>query len=678
MDASQFWNDPLEFSTAYPKSTATMFDLLGQTKILCLVILPEKDSSGLYRGDKILKKDWTEVFSMRDPFKLLGYENKPLKLKTGIEPDYTNDGFPFNHEYPIMYEKPVVKYAFYAHTLDDDKKDMYALIGSNGTSKRVLREVKDTCLPFPQKMKEDLPYNPEQFPNCIDYPKNRNPTLVEFSKFLQENPTVGCFYVKYDDGPEMRQRRSDETTRDHAAAVAAAERHSLHPPTVDPRDSSSQEAYDAWEKKYCIQKYGQNYGQQSGGGDPKYVVPTITANLFEFSHNPEYTPPTSGSVSDRYILDGNGVRAFTKRIEDFYDEFFGDEYQKNVKGSINAMVQKRLKKYEDAIQTAIELDMPGLIPKWLLDEADKNITTRTRQNYIDYINDYLNKYFNEENPVKGFSSLLNRVTGKNDELKSSKMRIDKKRDELRSAMNLKYIQKQFETDAILQFPDTLSEVNTGIAGLMRNEEVIKNKYTKLLASFCCLFFDKSFVNVLTEMRIDFNTFEIFRESNNPNSNLLKAMCKVIKSIGPLSEKLSTPDVASASTVPGTDWTADFTTHTLPVTSATSDTSRVASDSDWVADFRHVPIAPAALPVPQATPPVQANPPGLFWQEHADTALKAGGGIGKPYGKKNRKRYSRKRYSRKRYSRKNRKRYSGKNRKRYSGKNKKRYSKKNQK
>ena len=731
-DASHFWNGPEEFSTTHSTSTATMFDLLGKTKILCLVILPKKDGTELYRGDKILKEGWEQVVSKSQPPRVLGYKN--MKARAQTDENLNDIKFPFSNEYPFMYKNPVVKYAFYAHTLDKKStpnENMYALIGSNGISTYYLTHVEDTCLPFPKKMSDrgkDLPYNPEQFPNRNGYLENRNPTLVEFSKFLKENPNVGCFYVTYDDGEVMRKRRSEEKERDRAAALARQEEFERNGPYYDQHDSFSQGEWEKWmRRRWGPQPQGhQHRGQpQKDGGVPKYVVPTITPNLFEFSHSTEYTPPTSGHVSDRYILDKDGVADFTGRIKKFGDEFFGTEYKKKVNDSIDAMVKKRLQKYIDAIPTAIELEIPGLIPEWLLDKAKSVLVEQNmnyRQYYINYINDYLNKPFDKEessgflSKIKGkLTELKGKVTGKTGELKSLKERIDEKRAKLRSTANLKRIEEEFVRDAILQFPTRLSERNTGLAGLMRNKEVIERNYTKLLTSFCCLFFVDSFKDILRRT-IDVDTFEIFRESNNPNSNLLKALYLVIDNIEANQANPAAPvavvlddfskqpvvlgnsmDVAQT-TQPvdlGTGW-ADFSKH--PGNQVLPDTQPVDLGTEW-ADFSKHPdnqVLPDTQPADLGTewadfskhpgnqPVPQGTPSGTFWKDYAHNLPDvAGGGIGKPYGKKNRKRYSRKRYSRKRYSRKrysgkNRKRYSGKNRKRYSGKNKKRYSKKNRK
>ena len=690
-DASHFWNNPLGFSTTRSTSTATMFDLLGKTKILCLVILPKKDSDGLYRGDKILKQGWEAILSRRDQNTVVGYTNKVLGYTTTSDPDCTNVGFPFNNEYPIMYGNPVVKYAFYAHTIDKSSgnDNMYALIGSNGTSKHDLRDVENTCLPFPTKMKsgsgEDLPYNPEQFPNRNGYLENRNPTLVEFSNFLNKNPTVGCFYVRYDDGPEMQERRSDKTKADAAAREDdAADRRYQNSLNGGPPVHQSE--------------LGQNGGYtQNGGGGPEYVVPTINASMFEGNHKP-YIPPTSGHVLDRYILDQFGITAFTEKIKKFYDEVFGDEYKKKVKDSINAMVKQRLEKYVNAIPTAINLSK---LPPWIIDKANKDGKIST-QEVTGYINDYLNKYSKDNANPGLWTQFKGKVTGRDAKLESLIGIIEKQRTELITKSRLEYIRQKFEGNAKLLFPTTLSQVNTGLAGLMRNNEVIERNYTKLRTSFCCLFFDESFEDVLSGI-IDVERFEIFRESNNPNGNLLKALYLVIAHI----EANQANPAAPVEPVVSHNWNANFDSDdvTLPVASASP-----ASDPGWVANFstptqqanvaQTTPLVtsdslgpgpgrdadfptntqPVASPTSDTQPVASARQPGLFWVQHAANALDdlhaKGGNIKKPYSKKNRKRYSKK--NRKRYSRKNRKRYSGKNRKRYSGKNKKRYSRKNRK
>jgi hypothetical protein len=667
--ASQFWKDPLGFNVTHRDSGATMFDLLGEKKILCLVILPKKDKYGFYRGDRILKPGWEKILNKDG--KVTGYKNKKDGSKT--DADLNDIEFPFSCSYPFMYENPVVKYAFYA-LVPVKQEHTYALIGSNGTSKPLLSDVEDTCLPFPDKMRigdKDLDYSPEQFPNVTKYHKNKNPTLVEFSEFLKENPTVDCFYLKYDDGPEMQARRSDETKASAAAAEAnAADRryqNSLNGgPPIDQRELG----------------HGHNGGYtQIGGGGPKYVVPTINASMLS-SHGDHLMKNHGDTMIDsridlnRYILDQFGITAFTEKIKKFYDEFFGTEYQNKVKVSRTAMVDKRLKEYINAIPSAKKISS---LPTWLVGEAKKTMDNSNPKNIVEYAMTYVNG----DKEVKfSFLSPFER-NDRTKDIVMLKEQIDQQRIDLKKKE--RDIIKKFNQDAILQFPYTLSEVNTGLANLMKNEEVQRRKYFHLRSSICCLFFDKSFENVLLTLGIDFNTFEIFRESNNPNSNLLKAMCKIIADID--AQLATSPDPLSLAN--GHQGWADFSKHPDNVPSDKTDTSASPElGPGWVADFSEYPKNQGTPPVAQAAPPVapdtQVAQPELFWK-HAPNALAgAGGGIGKPYGKKNRKRYSRKnrkRYSgknRKRYSGKNRKRYSGKNRKRYSGKNKKRYSKKNRK
>ena len=133
----RFLRDPLNFTS----SPITMYDLLGNNKILCLV---------------------------------------KVTSETG------NDGF----------TKAKLCYSFYA--LIPGTRE-YVLISSKINFNGIRGLGYETiCLPFPERDVGDVPYNPSKYiisphetaPLSVKFTENKNPMLVFFSIFLRENPDV--------------------------------------------------------------------------------------------------------------------------------------------------------------------------------------------------------------------------------------------------------------------------------------------------------------------------------------------------------------------------------------------------------------------------------------------------------------------------------------------------------
>ena len=475
MQCLRFLSNPLNFSN----SQATMSDLLGPNLILCLVTLPSKGDDGLYKGKQIprLHKDWYKIETYDLYTRSVSYRNRKTD-KTVTEMPLDTDG-------PFDYHTPMVYYAFYA--LDpNNHENGYELIGYGTPDKVNPLKIKPTCLPFPEKMKgetgELLPYNPEQFPECTEYPENKNPSLVEFSLFLKENPDVQFFTLKYDDSPEMQNTRQEKEKE------------------IKERIQNSR---------------APRYESDMQGGSPElFVVPTMkSSNMISprFWYN-----GVDDIIDSTYVLDKSGM-AFVGKIKEFWDVFTSKEYSDLILRNRDKIVNLMLHQY---IEFA-KIYLPDNVrrPNWMSNLSKEEVR----------------KYLEDEkklNPIHVFD---------NRSLKHYKDTIFKSREELLSQGQITKKAIEFEKKAELQIPYGLDQRNTGLQRFI--EEVEQRKHYqeddwsdfKLNPNFCRLYFSTELAKTLSHTIPGFpiNGFEIFRESNSNKTNLLNLFKIIIDSIQPL-------------------------------------------------------------------------------------------------------------------------------------------------
>jgi hypothetical protein len=473
----RFLHNPINFSN----SDATMYDLLGQNKILCLVTVPTKGDDGLYKGKEIprIHKDW-RIIVERDRYDRVtnvSYKNK-------INGSMQNE-MPLDTVDPFDYEPPIVYYAFYAlHPTEHEK--MYELIGHGKDL------AQPTCLPFPEKMNNE-PYNPEQFPECKKYRSNINPTLVQFSEFLGENPNVQFMYFTYDNSEEMQKRRKM-------------------------RNSQLEQIHDDGEKER--KRSGRYYdGHPYGGGrvPEEFVKPTLTLADTYSPMKGYKLVSDSTNVLNRYFLDKDGL-AFVGKLMEFVEFFFGESYLQLVKRKRQEIFDKMLDKYKEDSKISIDYHQ---VPNWL------NVMLRRKQIDVNGLNAYLDGTRTVSNIMHPFDSRA---------LEKFKKETQTHRNALVSGYTLNKKIDEFNKKAELQIPSELHQQNTGLANFMKyvKSRIDGTQNSVLNSGICCLFFSSEFEQTLQHAMPSFliNKFEIFRESNENNTNLLIAMKIIIDSIQP--------------------------------------------------------------------------------------------------------------------------------------------------
>ena len=486
----RFLSNPLNFAN----SQATMSNLLGPDVILCLVTLPSKGDDGLYKGKQIprLHKDWdkNEKYDLDMRETSVSYKNrKTNKMVTEM---------PLDTDGPFDYHPPMVYYAFYA--LDpENNENGYELIGY-GIERGNIFNVKPICLPFPEKM-NDEPYNPEQFPECENYPKNKNPTLVEFSEFLVKNPNVQFFTLKYDDSPEMQEIRRQKKYRIEEEArirrwYMEQEQLRLEQPEEN-RDNG-----------HVIVDHG------GGGPSELFVVPTMnSSNMVSPSF---WNNGLHDIIDSTYVLDKSGM-VFVEKIKEFWDFFIGRDYSSLIQKNRDKIVNDMLKKYIEFARIWLP-DNPHDRPDWMRSLSRIDV----------------GKYLDGEIKLSPIH-FLNRKT-----LEDYKKTIHESRENLLSEEQITKRTLEFEKKAELQIPYGLHQQNTGLQRFI--EEVVLSKhhledawsYYKLNPNFCRLYFSKEFAETLSHAIPGFpiKGFEIFRESNSNSNetNLLKLFKIIIDSI----------------------------------------------------------------------------------------------------------------------------------------------------
>jgi hypothetical protein len=484
----RFLSNPLNFAN----SQATMSNLLGPDVILCLVTLPTKGDDGLYKGKQIprLDRDHEKIekynIDMRETS--VSYRSKTtLKVKTTMPLDTIG---------PFDYHPPMVYYSFYA--LDpNNNENGYELIGY-GIERGNIFNVKPICLPFPEKM-NDEPYNPEQFPECENYPKNKNPTLVEFSEFLVKNPNVQFFTLKYDDSPEMQEIRRQKKYRiEEEARILSWYREQGENSRNNP------------------ELHNRYFNVDHGGGGPSelFVVPTMNSSNMvspSFWHNGLHD-----IIDSKYVLDKSGM-VFVEKIKEFWDFFTSRDYSSLIQKNRDKIVNDMLQNYIEFARIWLP-DNPHDRPDWMRSLSRNNVR----------------KYLDGDIKLSPIH-FLNRKT-----LEDYKKTIHESRVKLLSEEQITKITLEFEKKAELQIPYGLRQQNTGLQRFI--EQVVLSKHHledawshyKLNPNFCLLYFSKEFAETLSRAIPGFpiKGFEIFRESNSNSNetNLLKLFKIIIDSI----------------------------------------------------------------------------------------------------------------------------------------------------